>query len=157
MHLPAGSCGIGHVRYPTAGSLTAQEAQPFFVNSPLGIYLIHNGNLTNPGPLRARLSSSQSYFSRHLRTESDSEVGARMLSTLFERSCCLVIKKLACKRLAGPSASACCWPIRSCVPQHYGNSTRILACSQRQTMQKCTTECTFKTYYSDLNKSLHGQ
>ncbi|KAK9789949.1 hypothetical protein WJX73_008712 [Symbiochloris irregularis] len=70
----AGSSGIGHVRYPTAGSLTAQEAQPFFVNSPLGIYLIHNGNLTNPEPLRARLSSSQSYFSRHLRTESDSEV-----------------------------------------------------------------------------------
>ena len=76
----SGSCGIGHVRYPTAGSLTAQEAQPFFVNSPLGIYLIHNGNLTNPAPLRARLSSSQSFFSRHLRTDSDSEVGADLIA-----------------------------------------------------------------------------
>lgn len=69
-----GAFGIGHVRYPTAGSSSAQEAQPFFVNSPLGIYLIHNGNLTNPGKLRESLNSSTSFFNRHLRTESDSEV-----------------------------------------------------------------------------------
>ena len=66
--------GIGHVRYPTAGSASAQEAQPFFVNSPLGIYLIHNGNLTNVDALRHTLEDSQSFFNRHLRTESDSEV-----------------------------------------------------------------------------------
>ena len=66
--------GIGHVRYPTAGSASAQEAQPFFVNSPLGIYLIHNGNLTNVDALRHTLEGSQSFFNRHLRTESDSEV-----------------------------------------------------------------------------------
>lgn len=69
-----GNVGIGHVRYPTAGSSSAQEAQPFFVNSPLGMYLIHNGNLTNTEELRAGLEGSQSFFNRHLRTDSDSEV-----------------------------------------------------------------------------------
>ena len=70
----AGNVGIGHVRYPTAGSASAQEAQPFFVNSPLGIYLIHNGNLTNTAALRNGLEGDLSFFSRHLRTGSDSEV-----------------------------------------------------------------------------------
>lgn len=71
----AGNVGIGHVRYPTAGTASASEAQPFFVNSPLGIYLIHNGNLTNCEQLRETLNSSRSFFNRHLRTDSDSEVG----------------------------------------------------------------------------------
>ena len=69
-----GSAGVGHVRYPTAGTASASEAQPFFVNSPLGMYLIHNGNLTNVDELRARLQGQDSFFNRHLRTESDSEV-----------------------------------------------------------------------------------
>ena len=72
--MSTGNVGIGHVRYPTAGTASASEAQPFFVNSPLGIYLIHNGNLTNTDVLRGKLNSSQSFFNRHLRTDSDSEV-----------------------------------------------------------------------------------
>ena len=65
---------MGHVRYPTAGSSSVSEAQPFFVNSPLGIYMIHNGNLTNTDQLRGLLNSSSSFFNRFLRTSSDSEV-----------------------------------------------------------------------------------
>jgi amidophosphoribosyltransferase len=81
-----GSTGIGHVRYPTAGSSSAQEAQPFFVNSPLGIYLIHNGNLTNTAALRGALESSTSFFNRHLRTSSDSEVLLNVLADEIHRA-----------------------------------------------------------------------
>ncbi|KAK9916686.1 hypothetical protein WJX75_005805 [Coccomyxa subellipsoidea] len=81
-----GNAGIGHVRYPTAGSSSAQEAQPFFVNSPLGMYLIHNGNLTNTEELRAGLEGSQSFFNRHLRTDSDSEVLLNVLADEVHRA-----------------------------------------------------------------------
>ncbi|MCK5461305.1 amidophosphoribosyltransferase [Candidatus Gracilibacteria bacterium] len=66
-----GKVGLGHVRYPTAGSLNAKEAQPFFVNAPFGIYLVHNGNLTNTNDLREKI---QKTYCRHLRTKSDSEI-----------------------------------------------------------------------------------
>jgi amidophosphoribosyltransferase len=66
-----GNIGIGHVRYPTAGSDNLDEAQPFYVNSPYGIVLGHNGNLINAAALKKELFDSDR---RHLNTESDSEV-----------------------------------------------------------------------------------
>ncbi len=65
-----GHMGIGHVRYPTAGCASEFESQPFFVNTPFGIALAHNGNLTNNDDLRKELL--EKYY-RHLNTSSDSE------------------------------------------------------------------------------------
>ncbi|MFS1538299.1 MAG: amidophosphoribosyltransferase [Candidatus Phlomobacter fragariae] len=72
-----GKMGIGHVRYPTSGSSSASEAQPFYVNSPFGITLTHNGNLTNAHQLKKTLFETAR---RHVNTSSDSEILLNVLA-----------------------------------------------------------------------------
>ncbi len=78
MRSMVGGMGIGHVRYPTAGSANSPaEAQPFYVNSPFGLVLAHNGNLTNAAQLNRELFRADL---RHVNTNSDSEVLLNVLA-----------------------------------------------------------------------------
>ena len=77
-----GPVGLGQVRYPTAGNAySEEEAQPFYVNAPFGIVLVHNGNLTNAPALKAELFDIDR---RHINTESDTEVLINILAHEIE-------------------------------------------------------------------------
>ncbi|MBB4844095.1 amidophosphoribosyltransferase [Paucibacter oligotrophus] len=77
-----GSIGLGQVRYPTAGNAyNEEEAQPFYVNAPFGMVLVHNGNLTNAQGLKSELFNVDR---RHINTESDSEVLLNVLAHELE-------------------------------------------------------------------------
>jgi len=77
-----GNSGLGQVRYPTAGNAySEEEAQPFYVNAPFGIVLVHNGNLTNAQELKSELFLTDH---RHINTESDSEVLLNVLAHEIE-------------------------------------------------------------------------
>lgn len=79
-----GNIGLGQVRYPTAGNAASEEeAQPFYVNAPFGIVMVHNGNLTNAHQLRHELADTDH---RHTNTESDSEVLLNVLAHEIARA-----------------------------------------------------------------------
>src|SRR5215208_3191999 len=79
-----GNAGLGQVRYPTAGNAyNEDEAQPFYVNAPFGIVLVHNGNLTNAQALKAELFSTDH---RHINTDSDSEVLLNVFAHELEKA-----------------------------------------------------------------------
>lgn len=109
-----GTVGLGQVRYPTAGNAySEEEAQPFYVNAPFGLVLVHNGNLTNADVLRKELFAIDR---RHLNTDSDTEVLINILAHELEKvardlplSNDIIFKAVAAvqKRIKGSYAVVC--------------------------------------------------
>ena len=79
----SGSMGIGHVRYPTAGSNSPDEAQPFYTNTPFGVCIAHNGNLNNNSDI---INSLLEYDHRRVNTSSDSEALLNLFAAEIQRS-----------------------------------------------------------------------
>ncbi|MGY8702844.1 MAG: amidophosphoribosyltransferase, partial [Candidatus Poseidoniales archaeon] len=79
----SGSMGIGHVRYPTAGSNSADEAQPFYTNTPFGVSIAHNGNLNNNDDI---INGLLEYDHRRINTSSDSEALLNLFAAEIQRS-----------------------------------------------------------------------
>ena len=133
-----GNMGIGHVRYPTAGCFSTSEAQPFYVNSPFGISLAHNGNLTNAEDLKRDLFVEDR---RHLNTGSDSEILLNVLAHELQRSTNLELKAedvfaAICgvhKRCRGAYAVVALVPGRGLLAFRDPNGIRPLVLGERRT------------------------
>ncbi len=94
-----GNMGIGHVRYPTAGSTSSAEAQPLYVNSPFGIALGHNGNLNNAEALEKELFEQDQ---RHVNTDSDSEILLNVFAQELQKQDSLrPVPEKICEAVAG--------------------------------------------------------
>ncbi|QQR54909.1 amidophosphoribosyltransferase [Candidatus Peregrinibacteria bacterium] len=137
MEVLRGNTGMAHVRYPTAGTYNPAEAQPFYVNAPFGLALIHNGNLTNTAQLKREVLDTDH---RHLNTESDSEVLLNILAHEIEAlgvsgltpEVCFKAMEQVYKRVKGAYACIVMIAGRGMMAFRDPNAIRPLIMGQRQ-------------------------